>query len=732
MTKDKAICLNMIVKNEMANLERCLASVADYVTCWVIGDTGSTDGTQDFIRAFFAERKIPGELYSFPFENFEQARNEALARAYASSLEFDYLLLADADMELVVEDVSFRSKLIAPAYALTQRSSVTYWNTRLVRRDVRAKYHGVTHEYLDAGAVERLHGLWYKDHATGSNRKDKLERDIRLLVEGLKQEPKNHRYWFYLAQSYRDAGRISEAAEAYAIRAGMGGWDEEVWYSLWQEANCLKRMGDDAGFVRQALAAFNQRPHRSEPLYDLVKYYCERGQKETALIYCEMGLTIPYPPETELLFIEDYIYQAGFKEQYTIAANYSKDKRRWEKGRWLCDWLALSPHRHEGARNLARYNSYFYTVAATAFLPSLRVNRIEFVAPKGFQPTNPSVAVVEGKLVVNLCCVDGHPRTRPRSADASDESTETVRNFLLNLDEDFHTQNATEIAWADDLPWPAPDRDLGFEDTRLFPWRGKLWALSTARHLNDDGRYQMVLWRVAGQEGGEVKMADWQILPSYQDNEKNWMPQADGETLRFFHSLDPLRILDAQGRESFVGPSPIIARGFNGGSSLVPFDDGWLSVIHRYVTIDNERRYMHRFVWFDKQNRPARASWWFHLRGQRVEFVAGLAWHPNGHQLIISFGANDSEAWLGTVAASEVRSCLVDIAQLLSSDETVRWSEMPAVNLSDQRKTNSTGPASLTVAPAATLSDKFESNRRGRRSHGAGAFGSRGSGGDDA
>jgi len=65
MTNGKALCLNMIVKNETANLDRCLRAVADHITCWVIGDTESTDGTQDFIKSFFAERGIPGELHSF-------------------------------------------------------------------------------------------------------------------------------------------------------------------------------------------------------------------------------------------------------------------------------------------------------------------------------------------------------------------------------------------------------------------------------------------------------------------------------------------------------------------------------------------------------------------------------------------------------------------------------------------------------------------------------------------
>src|SRR5579871_584126 len=121
----------MIVRNEMANLPRCLDAVAGHIACWVIGDTGSKDGTQQFIKSYFAERNIPGELHSFPFRNFEQARNAALDCADAAKLDYDYLLFADADMELVVEDRDFRSQLDAPGYRLIQRtdSGLTYWNT---------------------------------------------------------------------------------------------------------------------------------------------------------------------------------------------------------------------------------------------------------------------------------------------------------------------------------------------------------------------------------------------------------------------------------------------------------------------------------------------------------------------------------------------------------------------------------------------------------------------------
>src|SRR3984893_17445055 len=77
----------------------------------------------------------------------------------------------------------------------------------------------------------------------------------------------SHRCWL-LAEFYREADRLKEAAQAYAMRAAMSA-DEGAWYARVQEARWLRLMGDEGGFVRQALAAFDQRPRRGEPLYDL-------------------------------------------------------------------------------------------------------------------------------------------------------------------------------------------------------------------------------------------------------------------------------------------------------------------------------------------------------------------------------------------------------------------------------------------------------------------------------
>ena len=53
------ITLCMIVKNESHIIKECLESVYKHIDYWVVSDTGSTDGTQDIIKNFFEEKKIP-------------------------------------------------------------------------------------------------------------------------------------------------------------------------------------------------------------------------------------------------------------------------------------------------------------------------------------------------------------------------------------------------------------------------------------------------------------------------------------------------------------------------------------------------------------------------------------------------------------------------------------------------------------------------------------------------
>ena len=82
------ICLNMIVKNEAAIVERALASLLPAISCYVILDTGSSDDTVARIERFFSAAGLSGEIHHGHFVNFGQARNDALAHCQSSALNF--------------------------------------------------------------------------------------------------------------------------------------------------------------------------------------------------------------------------------------------------------------------------------------------------------------------------------------------------------------------------------------------------------------------------------------------------------------------------------------------------------------------------------------------------------------------------------------------------------------------------------------------------------------------
>src|SRR6478735_7811699 len=99
---EQTVCLNMIVRNEAAIVERCLNSVVSFIDHWVIVDTGSTDGTQELIQRCL--RNVPGELIERPWVDFAHNRSEALEFARGKS---DYLFVLDAD-DVLINDHDFK------------------------------------------------------------------------------------------------------------------------------------------------------------------------------------------------------------------------------------------------------------------------------------------------------------------------------------------------------------------------------------------------------------------------------------------------------------------------------------------------------------------------------------------------------------------------------------------------------------------------------------------------
>src|SRR5262245_3648598 len=314
----------MIVKNEAAVIRRCLDSVKPFIQHWVIVDTGSTDGTQAIIREHFAG--VPGELFERPWKNFGHNRSEALVFTRGKS---DYILVIDADEEIVASP-GFVMPSGADAYMVRYGfagSPVTWHRATFVKASLPWRYEGVLHEYLECGREldrQKLEGLRIVSHTDGARNQDPVEkytRDAAILEQGLKDEPNNLRYLFYLAQSYRDAQKLDKAIENYERRASLGGWVEEVYYSLFQVAVLKQRAkGDPNSIVTAYLKAYQHRPTRAEPLVELAAYH--RGTKEWALaeLFARAALTLPLPPD--VLFVDTAAYAWRALDELAIATYY--------------------------------------------------------------------------------------------------------------------------------------------------------------------------------------------------------------------------------------------------------------------------------------------------------------------------------------------------------------------------------------------------------------------------
>lgn len=318
------LCLNMIVKNESNIIERLLSSVVDIIDCYCICDTGSDDNTIQLIKNFFEKNNKPGKIVEKPFINFCVNRNYAIQQSINMA---DYLLFLDADMVLKISNNFSKDALTSDFYQIKQytNSEFFYYNVRIASTKCNPKYYGVTHEFLSTDNLDKdtLNTLNIHDINDGGCKENKFLRDIQLLLEGLKQEPTNARYMFYLANSYRDTSQLDKAIECYTERIKLGGWEEEIHNSLYNIGICYKRKKDNAAFVYCMIEAWNYRDTRIEPLFHIIEHYVYERKYKIAKIYYDLAKNITIPNDT--LFIEGAMYGHKLDYLYTLMAYYCKN-----------------------------------------------------------------------------------------------------------------------------------------------------------------------------------------------------------------------------------------------------------------------------------------------------------------------------------------------------------------------------------------------------------------------
>jgi hypothetical protein len=357
------ICLNMIVKNETPVLERLFNSVKDIIDYYVIVDTGSTDGTPEFIRQWMETHSIAGEVYCHDWVNFSVNRNQALQYAYQCQ-HADWLLIIDADEEIICTDKNFYKNLTkGTSYYLEKTwGELKLHNLSLIDiSQTTWQWQGVVHEYLECVAyptpLQTLANPRIFAHVSEGARSQTLNPvqkfldDALLLENALAKNPTDPRNRFYLAQSYRDAGQLELAYQQYFLRAAMSdGWIEETFFAQYQVGVLAILLNKPHSMILEALLkAYEIRPTRAESLHELARYCRNKNLLAQAYIFAKIGTQIAYPAAA--LFVKAEIYQWQLWDELAVAAYWLG---KYQESKQACEEILNLSHSIIPSADLAR------------------------------------------------------------------------------------------------------------------------------------------------------------------------------------------------------------------------------------------------------------------------------------------------------------------------------------------------------------------------------------------
>ena len=605
------IGLCMIVKNEEHIIRESLTCTLPLIDTYCIVDTGSTDNTIQVIKDFYADKGISGEVHQREWINFGKNRSEALQLC---DDKMDYCLVIDADdlMTFPANGKQWLHNFLEEKKpnALTmsiRQGDLDYDRAQIFKANDNWGYVGVLHEYpsnhKQNNTILRLPpDFWMESRRLGGRNKtgDKLKRDIEVLEQGIKDEPDNDRYYFYLAQSYRDAGIFDKAIENYKKRFHMGRWVEEAWFAAYQVGRCYFYLKNFLKFEYWMQRAFLFRPIRAEPIYELAKFFRETAQFQKAKHYIDIGLKLSYPKD-DVLFIEKFPNEAGFLYESTIVDYYVNPDKKVGLRHSFEYLLKRNDHVQNVISNLKFYtspisNDYEKLNIPNVFGDEFRASAISII----------EYPFANARFVNYQIQGDGSYKTP--------NGIVQTKNAYLNLE-------TGECISAIEEPTPLFESEIkGIEDLRLYRNNsGELCFTSTSYKQYIPNCISIVAGKY---DYNNRCLKEYRGIHSPTGNgcEKNWVNIPNSE--EFIYSWHPLRIgkiVDDKFVFTQGFTTPPLFSHFRGSARPLKVGNKWLTLVH-FVEYCTPRKYYHCFVETDENFKPTRVSLPFYFKHNAIEF----------------------------------------------------------------------------------------------------------------
>ncbi len=341
------LSLCMIVRNNEATLSTCLESIRPWVDELIVVDTGSADRTPELAR------RSGARVFHFPWcDDFSAARNESLTHAFG-----EWVFWMDSDDTISAENgqrlrelaygphnpnvFGYVMQVHCPGRGEDGDLDVTVVDhVKLFRNRTDLRFEGRIHEQIlrpirAAGgdvAWTDIHVVHSGSDQSAAGRRRKVERDLRILLAELQDQPNHPFVLFNLGMTYADAGDHGQAVDffrrslaisdpteshvrkAYALLASslfqLERWQE----SLEQCQTGLQVVGRDPElFFRSGLA------------------HHQLGQHDDAIVAYQSALA----GDTDVHFNSRDVGISGFKARHNLAVamedcgRYSDAESQW-------------------------------------------------------------------------------------------------------------------------------------------------------------------------------------------------------------------------------------------------------------------------------------------------------------------------------------------------------------------------------------------------------------------
>jgi tetratricopeptide (TPR) repeat protein len=284
---------HIIVKNEESRIEACLKDnigFADYFSIAV--DSGSSsDATYEICRNIVGPDSVFRDEWK---DSFADSRNAALNHLVLNHPDVDYIYWIDSDdlwsptstdlseiKKRIEEQQPFAVKnlYIYGEDKSSKTSGLQYHRNRLWKcvktpegKTVSTRYWvGPAHEvnvfYPEYQQPELIWDDWILTHLKASNeshRGGRTKRNIKALKRGIRDEPTNPRYLFYLAREYKDAREWDSSIEFYEKYIKVSFFPEEKYQALLDLAALYRVKNEVDTALKYAIEAWVLKPEIAE------------------------------------------------------------------------------------------------------------------------------------------------------------------------------------------------------------------------------------------------------------------------------------------------------------------------------------------------------------------------------------------------------------------------------------------------------------------------------------